>query len=50
MTSNEVFQDNMSAILLEKNGKKNSREWTRALNVQYFIITDHVEKGDIIIS
>ena len=48
--SNEVFQDNTSVILLEKNRKKSSREWIQALNVQYFMITYHVEKGNISIS
>ena len=50
VSSNEVFQDNTSTILLEKNGKKSSGECTRALNVRYFMITDHKEKGDVSIS
>ena len=33
---NEVMQDNKSAILLEKNGKKRSGKRTRALNVRCF--------------
>jgi hypothetical protein len=40
-----VYQDNKSAILLEKNGKKSSSKRTRALNIRYFFITDQIEKG-----
>ena len=47
--TNKVFQDNKSAILLEKNGKKSSGKRTRALNVRYFLITDQVEKGNVTI-
>ena len=47
MIKNTVFQDNKSAILLESNGRRSAGKRTRALNVRYFMITDHVEKGDI---
>ena len=43
----DVYQDNMSAILLEENGRKSAGERTRALNVRYFVIMDHVNKGDV---
>jgi hypothetical protein len=33
---NILFQDNKSAILLEKNGKKSSGSRTRALNILFF--------------
>jgi hypothetical protein len=46
---NIIYQDNKSAILLETNGKKSSSKRTRALNIRYFFITDHVEKGDVVI-
>ena len=46
---NIVYQDNMSAILLEKNGKKSSGKWTRALNIRYFMVTDQVKKGHLIV-
>jgi hypothetical protein len=45
--SNILHQDNKSAILLEKNGKKSSSKRTRALNIRYFYITDQVEKGNL---
>jgi hypothetical protein len=43
---NIVYQDNMSAILLETNGKRSSGKQTQALNIHYFFITDQVEKGN----
>ena len=46
---NIVYQDNQSAILLENNGKKSSGKRTRALNIRYFMITDQVKKGHLII-
>ena len=45
--NNVVYQDNQSAILLEKNGKKSSSKRTRHLNIRYFMVTDQVEKGNI---
>ena len=49
VASNVLFQDNKSAILLEKNGKKSSSSCTRALNIRYFFVTDQVEKGNLTI-
>ena len=49
ITENIVYQDNMSAILLENNGKKSSGKRTRALNIRYFMVTDQVKKGHLII-
>jgi hypothetical protein len=43
---NIVHQDNKSAILLETNGKKSSGKQTCALNIQYFFISNQVEKGN----
>ena len=42
-----LYQDNKSAILLEKNGKKSSSKRTRAINIRYFFVTDQVEKGNL---
>ncbi len=47
MTENIVYQDNKSAILLEKNGKRSSSKRTRAINIRYFFITDQDEKGNL---
>jgi hypothetical protein len=44
---NVLYQDNKSAILLEKNGKRSSSKRTRALNIRYFFVTDQVEKGNL---
>ena len=43
---NVVFQDNQSAILLEKNGQQSSGRRTRHLNIRYFFITDRVAKKE----
>jgi hypothetical protein len=44
---NFLFQDNKSAILLEKNGKASSSKHTKHINIRYFFITDRVNKGDV---
>ena len=44
---NIVYQDNKSAILLEKNGRASCGKRTRAINIRYFFVTDQVEKGHI---
>ena len=44
---NHVYQDNKSAILLEKNGKRSSGKRTRALNIRYFMCTDQVDRGNM---
>ena len=46
---NVVYQDNKSAMLLEKNGKRSSGKRTRAINIRYFTITDLVERGKLTI-
>ena len=42
-----VYQDNQSAILLEKNGRMSGSKRTRHINVRYYFITDRVNKGEI---
>ncbi len=44
-----VYQDNQSAILLEKNGKESSSRRTRHMNIRYFFITDRVKSGELVI-
>ena len=44
---NILFQDNKSAILLEKNGKASSSKHTKHINIRYFFITDQVNAGDV---
>ena len=40
-----VYQDNKSAILLEKNGKMSSGKRTKHINVRYFFIKDLIERA-----
>lgn len=44
---NILFQDNKSAMLLEKNGKASSSKRTKHINIRYFFITDRVNKGEV---
>jgi hypothetical protein len=46
---NILYQDNMSSILLEKNGRSSAGKRSRALNIRYFFVTDQVEKGTLTI-
>ena len=45
ITDNIVYQDNQSAMLLEKNGVQSSSKRTRHLDIRYFFVTDHIQ-GD----
>ena len=45
----DVYQDNQSAVLLEKNGKASSSRRTRHINIRYFFVTDRVSKGEMVI-
>jgi hypothetical protein len=42
-----LFQDNMSAIKLEKNGRQSSSKRTRHLNIRHFFIKDRVDSGEL---
>jgi hypothetical protein len=42
-----VYQDNQSAILLEKNGKASSSKRTRHINIRYFFITDRIAASEM---
>ena len=46
---NVLYQDNMSAMLSEKNGKKSSTKNTKHINVCCYFIKDRVETGDVMI-
>ncbi|CAJ1956176.1 unnamed protein product [Cylindrotheca closterium] len=46
---NILYQDNMSFILLKKNGRSSAGKRSRALNIRYFFVTDQVEKGNLTI-
>ena len=47
MKKNILFQDNKSTILLEKKGHAAAGKRSGAIDIQYFTIKDHVEKGDL---
>ena len=47
VTNNIIYQDNKSAILLDKNGKASSGKRTNHINMQYFFVTDRIQKGDV---
>ena len=42
-----IYQDNKSAILLEKNGLKSAGKRSRHLNIRHFFVTDQIRKGII---
>lgn len=42
-----IYQDNKSAILLEKNGKASSSKRTRHINIRYYFVTDRINNGEI---
>ena len=44
---NLIYQDNNGAILLENNRKVSSSKRARPINIQYFMVTDLVKKGQL---
>ena len=42
-----LYQDNKSAILLEKNGKKSSSKSTKHIAIRYYFITDRVKADEL---
>jgi hypothetical protein len=42
-----IYQDNQSAILLEKNGRASSSKRTRHVNIRYFFVTDRIANGEV---
>ena len=43
---NAIYQDNQSAIRLEKNGKRSRSKRTRHINIRYYFITDRIMKQE----
>ena len=41
-----LYQDNTSAMLLEKNGRESASKRTRHINIRYFFIKDHIQAKD----
>ena len=46
---NVVYQDNMSAMLLENNGHKSSTKRTKHIELRYFFIHDQVQQDKVLI-
>ena len=44
---NIVYQDNQSAILLEKNGKASSSKRTKHINIRYYFVTDRIKQREL---
>jgi hypothetical protein len=44
-----LYQDNISAILLETNGKAGSSKRTKHIKVKYFYVKDKINQGEIIV-
>jgi hypothetical protein len=44
---NIVYQDNRSAILLEKNGKALSSKRTKHINIRYYFVTDRINQQEL---
>ena len=44
--SNVIYQDNQSAIRLEKNGKRSISKRIRHINIRYYFITDRIMKQE----
>ena len=42
-----VYQDNMSAIKMEKNGRNSCTGNSRHIHIRYFFVVDRYEKGEI---
>lgn len=47
ITDNIVFQDNESAMLLEKNGRGSSTKRTKHTNIRYFMVKDRISKKEM---
>ena len=45
--NNFFYQDNQSAMKLEKNGRQSSGQRTRHVNIRYFFIKDKIEQNEI---
>ena len=44
---NVLYQDNQSAMLLEKNGRGSSSKRTRHINIRYFFIADRISNDEV---
>ena len=47
VSDNIWYQDNKSAILLEKNGRASSSKRTKHIEIRYYYVVDRIAKGDL---
>ena len=47
MTDNVIYQDNKSAILLERNGRNSCTGNSRHISIKYFFVKDRVDKKQV---
>ena len=47
ITTNTLFQDNKSAIIMEERGKTENSKWTKHIKIWYFFITDRVKQKEV---
>ena len=47
VSDNIVYQDNQSALNLEKNRRESSGKRTRHINIRYFFVTDRIQENEI---
>ena len=50
MTDNVLHQDNESTIKLARNGRRSSSKQTQHIEVQYYFITDHIDRDRVQVS
>jgi hypothetical protein len=44
-----LYQDNMSAMLLETNGNASSSKQTKHIKVKYFFVKDKIDYGKVVV-
>ena len=47
INENIIYQDNQSAMKLEKNERRSSSKWTWRINIQYYLVMDRISKDEI---
>ena len=47
VNDNVIYQDNMSSILLERNGRSSSGKQTRHINIRYYFMADRIENREL---
>ena len=47
VNDSEFFQDNMSAMKMERNGRQSAGQRSRHINIRYFFIKDRIANGEI---